>query len=197
MTLSKRLLNRLDLFWQQISKIFKFSSTYVYVLEELNLNTQAVVLRCKNVRTVLKTDCKTIISDSSLIAGLSPIHCAFIGGSFGRALRTSIQSNTAWKKKNEMSFLLQDNNGRYRIISEKRSGEIGYIDKKTKQIFVEDPLTIVNTDHIISRFDSSQACYLGILAGIRIENTKIRDKTTGQQQLNIMLNKPPKLRLVK
>ena len=95
-----------------------------------------------------------------------------------------------------MSFLLTNTRGRYTISSEKRTGEIKYYDKKYKREYLEHPITIASNDYIISEFDSTQACYIGILAGICMENTKVRDERTGQQQLEILLKKPPKLRFV-
>ncbi|PIQ42386.1 MAG: hypothetical protein COV52_05175 [Gammaproteobacteria bacterium CG11_big_fil_rev_8_21_14_0_20_46_22] len=106
-----------------------------------------------------------------------------------------MEGGEALKRAKKMNFLLSDKSGRYKIVFQNRNGEIGYFDQKSRQEFVEHPLTLVKNDYIISEFDSSQACFIGILAGVSIEKAI----SSGQSPDNVgdIMNKAPKLRVVK
>jgi hypothetical protein len=164
---------------------------------EINTSSQEVVFHFKYKAVFLRCKLTEAIADLSVIDNLIPWEACWLGGYYGRALRASIEGREALKKAKRMSFLLKNNRGRYRIVFQNRTGEIGYFDQKTKQEFIEHPLTVANNEHIISEFDPSQACYIGILAGISMEKTLSSDKKTGEKQLETLINKPPKLRIVK
>lgn len=166
-------------------------------LVEVNTSLQEVVVHVRNRSVFLKCKLGEAVSDLSIIDQLDPAEACWLGGYFGRALRSSLEGRDAIKKAKSMSFLLSNKRGRYMIIFQNRNDEIGYIDKKTQREFVEHPLTVANNEHIISGFDPSQACYIGILAGISMEKAISMDKKTGQSQLELLLNKPPRLRIVK
>jgi len=189
-------------FYNVISKIkniynLLFFTEETYFIEEINVQTNKVIIRYRGTRTIIKADLGSIISDAKIIDGLSPEQACLIGGYFGRVLRKSLESNKALKKAKRLSFLLKNNRGQYRIVFENRSGEVGYLDQKTKKEFIEHPLTMAKNSYIISKFDPSQACYIGILAGISMEKAIHLDEKTGQHNLDDLLKKHPKLRLIK
>ena len=99
-------------------------------------------------------------------------------------------------KAKNMSFLLKNTRGRYKIVFQNRNGDIGYFDQKTKKEFVEHPLTVAQSELLISRFDPSQACYIGLLAGISLEKALTIDQKTGQNTAQELFKKMPKLRVI-
>jgi hypothetical protein len=51
---------------------------------------------------------------------------------------------------------------------------ISYTDCINRNEFIEYPQSILNNPHIINYFDSTQACYIGILAGLSYEKMKTK-----------------------
>lgn len=190
--------------WAQIKHMFlnmiKFflnKESFPYVLEEIDMKSHVVIIRCRGTRTVIKQRIESLISDMVTIKGLSPKQACLLGGYYGRALRAAMEGRDALKKAKSMSFLLSNNHGHYKVLYQNRDGGIGYINQKTSREFVEHPLVIATSEHIISEFDSSQACYIGILAGISMEKAISMDEKLGTHKFEELLNKRPKLRIIK
>jgi len=162
----------------------------IYHLAEVNLATQEVVFRVKNRAIYVRCSFFEAVSNLSIIENLPPVEASWLGGYVGRALRTSEKKNKALKK---MSFLLKNEQGQYRIVFQNRAGEVGYYDKKTKKEFIEDPMSIVNNKYVISRFDPSQACYIGILAGLKMGKILSSGK---EGELELLREQRPRLRIV-
>jgi hypothetical protein len=59
--------------------------------------------------------------------------------------------------------------GKYRIHSMNRDGIISYLDTTKNLSHDRHPATIAKDETLISQFDPSQACYLGILAGLNAD----------------------------
>lgn len=165
-----------------------------YHIEEVSVKAQTILVRCRGTRTAFKITFESAISGSWLVPGLDSGQAAMLGGYYGRALRAATEGREVLKKVKNMSFLLSNKRGRYKIVFQDRNGDIGYYDQKTRQEFVEHPLTIVSNDYIISEFDSSQACYIGILAGVSLEKAAFSSKSL--DEINEIISKPPKLRVV-
>lgn len=168
---------------------------YPYFLEEIDVSKQRVIIRCRGTKTVIKADYSAVIGDENLISGVSPIQASIVGGYYGRALRSAMKANAVLKQTKHMDFLLRHRAGRYKILFQSRNGDVGYLDQKSRQQFAEHPLTIVNNRHIISEFDPSEACYIGILAGSSLEKALLSGKDISAAEK--LIQKPPLLRVVK
>lgn len=183
----------------RINVLFKaimFYQLAPYHIEEIDLTKQQLVIRCRGTRSIMRPSYVDVIADDTIIRGLSPMHACWVGGYFGRAFRSPDQKKEMLGKMRNISFSLKNNRGRYKIIFQNRNGDIGYFDQKTKREFVEHPLTVANNEYIISGFDPSQACYIGMLAGISMEKTMAADAETGAVEVDEIMKKPPKLRVV-
>ncbi len=167
-----------------------------YRIAEINTQTQEVVFHIRNKGVFLRCSLSEAIAINTIINDLTPWDACLLGGYFGRVLRTSVKKGIALKKAKSMSFLLKDNGSQYKIVFQNRDGKIGYIDRKQKREFLEHPVTIANAQHVISKFDPSQACYIGILAGISIEKSIQVDERTGQHTLDNIMNKRSTLRII-
>ncbi len=85
-------------------------STFSYKLEEIDFKANKVIIRCRGLRTVIKTSIEEAVYDYSLIQGLSPVEACMLGGYLGRYLRVPREANQAESKKaNHFSFLLSNN----------------------------------------------------------------------------------------
>lgn len=175
-----------------LSSFFKYSRDCRIV--EIDTDAQEVLFQIKNSSTLMRYKFSEAISDLTIVNRLLPSEACWLGGYYGRALRASLEGREALKKVKSMNFLLSSRKGRYTIAFQNRNGEVGYFDKKTRQEIVEHPLTIASHQHIISEFDPSQACYIGILAGLEMEKALASGKN--RDQVEALIKKPAKLRLV-
>jgi|GEM_PF-2544604 hypothetical protein len=177
---------------------FFFKKGPVYQIVEIDLSTQKVSFKLKNKSTVLKYDLLEALTDKDIIDGLSSTEASWIGGYFGRALRENSESSIAKKHTTAMdSFLVDTNQSRYRVTCRHRDGKISYIDKSTKKEYTEHPVTIVTTNHVITDFNPSQACYIGILAGLHFDKAQKELQSDKQPGKKAALKEQPKLRLIK
>ena len=93
-------------------------------------------------------------------------------------------------------FLLRDSEAQYRIISLNREGNLICIDKQKAKIFTESPYVIANTKYIISKFNNSQACYIGFLAGSFVEKEISRKNRDSDSLISRAAKMAPLLRVV-
>jgi len=94
--------------------------------------------------------------------------------------------------------LLSNKTGQYCIAFQDRSGEVGYFDQKTRKEFLQQPLEMVKNTYLISQFDPSQACYIGLLAGISMEKKiKLEAKGESVKTTKRVSSVRPHLRVVK
>jgi len=185
---------KLDILNRHIKVLTGFKS--LYTIEKIDTVAQSVIIRLCGTDTIIKLNYHNLISDESILSGLTPEQTCMIGGYFGRHFIAHKENQTHSTLRN-FSFLLQKNQGSYYITHLNRDGKIGYINKYTRKEFVEEPITIVNHRHIVSNFDPTQACYIGILAGMNIEKTMRSSCTTKRDKLKKKLDQKPVLRVVK
>ena len=73
-------------------------------------------------------------------------------------------------------------------MSEHRDGKITCLHTKTKATVCVDPLSIAKDSIFIRQFDATQACHIGMLAGIKLDKSKNKE---------VSLYSAPFLRVVK
>ncbi len=163
---------------------------FSFKLEEIDFKANKVIIRCIGLRTIIKTTLEEAVYDASLIRGMSPIEACMLGGYLGRYLKIPRENQQPISKKtNQFSFLLSNKTGRYCIAFQDRSGEVGYFDRETKKEFLRQPLEIVKDSHLISLFDPSQACYIGLLAGSSLEKAISVVKKSASTKPNLRIVK--------
>jgi hypothetical protein len=168
-----------------------------YRIAEIDTESEQAIFRVRNKNVFFQCALPIAIINRDIMNGLSPSEASWLGGHFGRSLRLKLEKAAAFKKVKNIPFLLIEGGGQYQITFLNRDGRVGYIDRKSKKEFLEHPLTLVNNRHIISKFDTNQACYIGILAGVSMEKAISFDLKTGQATLNGLMNKYPMLRMIK
>jgi len=181
---------------KSLVNVWSRNSTKGCRIVALDVVAQTVSFHVKNKAVVIRCKFSEAINNLEIIDQLSPHEACWLGGHFGRALRASLDGRAPLKKAKQMSFLLRKQEGRNRIVFENRTGEIGYIDTKTHQEYVEHPVAIATNDYVIALFNPNQACYIGILAGIRMEKAlNIDDGLCHGNVINLVGTKP-KLKIV-
>lgn len=138
-------------------------------LLKIDLSKQEVKFQIKMKIPILTCSITQAINELNLVDHISAVEACYLGGYYGKMLNASWYNDNFVKTANKtMSFLIKNNTGRCQILYRDRSGNICFIDKKIKKEFTTSPFTIVNDIKLISLFNSSQACYIGILAGIQL-----------------------------
>lgn len=160
----------------------------LYRVEEIDTIKKTAVIHCHGVRILLKLSINEIIKDATIIFNLSAIQAAYIGYYYGKLFETNATENLYWQDKS--NFMLRQAKGEYKILSQERNGDITYINIASNIIFIENPMYIFQNKNIINKFDSSQACYIGVLVGINL---------TKEEEKKLLGNKHkwPKLSIVK
>jgi hypothetical protein len=187
----KKILSTTSIYYRNLIPLIQYS--LIDVCEE----KQHVVLHVNGKSANITRSFSEVIGDSSIIENLRPLEACWIGAHYGRALRSSVESGEVLKKIKKMPFLLKNKPCKYKIIFLNRDWSVGYLERKTLLTYTEHPLTIARNEHIICGFDSIQACYIGILAGILMEKTINLEQKTGEKMLDKLFKKAPKLRLAK
>lgn len=178
------LLARMKSLYQLVSQIYQDAlkdKQYWYSIEEIDFDSQIVKIHVRGKHVVLSFRIQDAINDSVIINGLSPFDAACLGYSYGVGLR---RQQVSPDHKKPYDFLLNLSLGSLRILCQSRDGKIFYQDIVSQNSFSDAPLDIIQNSQLIVKFDSSQACYLGILAG----STEMRE--------NLNLEQAPYLRLV-
>lgn len=186
--------NTLNKFYSHLKDFF-YSNCNTCRLVDIDPKTQEVVFQIKMKSPIFRCSLTEAIFNSSLISTLSAQEACWLGGHYGRYLKSS-NKNQKMRNQNNKLEILKNSKGNYQIVCLNQGGKILYRDKKCGKIYDEHPLVIAINEHIISMFDPSQACYIGILAGISIEKAKLTDNKIKQKNLTNLLNKPPILRIV-
>ncbi|OGT41295.1 MAG: hypothetical protein A3F13_09865 [Gammaproteobacteria bacterium RIFCSPHIGHO2_12_FULL_40_19] len=159
-------------------------------LEEIDISKKVVVVRSRGARAVLKLSIAEAIADPSIIANLLPVQACWLGYYAGLLYDPAeIQKQKQYLKNAEGVFSLKCAAGQYRVVSQDRKGEITYMKSNDTDVITEYPINIVQDEVTISKFDASQACYIGILAGIYV--TKYGNNAQTIQK------KPPILHVIK
>ncbi|MHB1948958.1 MAG: hypothetical protein ACYCQI_12700 [Gammaproteobacteria bacterium] len=146
-----------------------------YRIVELNLKKQEVVLNVKRRSLILRYNYAEVIKEIWLIEALSIEDAALLGYFYGRCYRISQADKKQTKKISPSPLLLKNNSGRYKILYHYRDGNIAYTDSRNQQQFLENPQAIMRNSHVINHFDSTQACYIGMLAGLSYEKMQTKN----------------------
>jgi hypothetical protein len=164
----------ISLNWKRIEHFFYFIKQLlitntppgvIFRIIDINPETLDAVIKCINTRTTLKDKIPHLIKDKDVIAGLAPNDACWLGYYYGQAVQNK-SSSTIKKITWEVSFLMRNTRGKYRIHSMDRDGMISYLDTVKNLSYDEHPLAIAKNAALINQFDPSQACYIGVLSGL-------------------------------
>lgn len=164
--------NLITAFNKKISEFYhalKQVDTTAIKIEEIDLGNKVVVLRSKGAIATLKIPLVEVMADPYIIPKLSPSQACWLGYYVGLLYDTSERLyQDQLLKKSGYGFMLKNEKGHFRILSQNRKGEITYIDSLTHATQSDFPINIVQDNAVIKKFDSTQACYIGMLAGFHV-----------------------------
>jgi hypothetical protein len=181
-----------NILFSKFSSFFGYDKEVFFCIVNINSATEEVVLQVKHKSLTLTCTFSEAINDMSIVNHLSANEACYLGGYFGRALKKGSGRSEALRQAKSKPFLLQNTKSKYQILYQNRTGDIGYFDMKSKKEFIDNPVSLASNKYIMSNFNSCQACYIGILAGIFMEKAISHDKKQGKN-----IRGRPALRVVK
>lgn len=175
--------------FRNVIELLKKSQEYPCRVEEIDIVRKQVVIYCHGSRPTVYLPISDTVSDMSIISNLPPIQASWVGYFYGKLYwETLVKGGNHIKMSKTFTLGLSHSKGRYKLIGSERNGDLSYVDTIDKKLLTENPAKMLMNKHLIQRFDSSQACYIGILAGINIS----------QHGLNILNDKKiSHLRIIK
>lgn len=150
-----------------LNQLNQFSDSYCR-LEEVNLETEEIIIYCRGTRTIVKSKISDVVMDIAIIQNLTAVQASWLGYYYG--------SKSHFVNQKRKGLSLNCFKGKYQIISQDRKGEVTYQEINSKKIYKANPIDILSDESLIGDFDPTQACYIGILSGImRVKSNKKKD----------------------
>lgn len=164
-------------------------SQYIFFkIVDSSQDDEAFILQCINTGGTFHLTLPEIVFDSDILYGLHPTQACFIGIEYSRHIKNLNWSSSKQKREREkLKKHPAHRYGKYILSSQNRKGDIAFVDSKTNEAFLMDPRDVSLSKELIREFDASQAFYIGLLAGFKLNNLVKKDKT----------NQWPHLKLVK
>lgn len=160
-----------NVFNKNPKNILDHKSRYIFYKIVDSIENEEYTLQCINTNAVFRAKFPDIVFDVDILYGLHPIQACYIGIEYARFIKkinrpreiTKIQTSN-FKKYSISRY------GNYNLCYQNRTGDLSFINVKTNKEFVMDPRDIALTEELISEFDAAQAFYIGLTAGIKINN---------------------------
>lgn len=133
-------------------------------IEGIDLFNKKISIHCKGVRTPIMLTFDEIINDSMILANLAPKHATWVGYYYGKYYYDLIRNNAKYHDSSNLNFSINSTSGKFKLVMLTRNRELIYHDQNDHP-HVISPIKAATQNHLISRFDPIQACYIGILAG--------------------------------
>jgi uncharacterized integral membrane protein (TIGR00697 family) len=138
---------------------------YLYNLESINLDTKKVSVYFKGTRGVVVLNIRTLALDSAIITRMKSIDVSHVG--YYYAMIGNLDSNRI--AVNDQRKLLESYNlkaGIFNIKAIGRDGKLVIEDSRNLLLFNKFPLDVYQNKKLIENFSTSQALYIGYLAGL-------------------------------
>jgi hypothetical protein len=168
------------------------SSEFIfYKIVHFNDKQNKYMLQCFNTKATFLAKITDIISDEDILFSLHPIQACYIGIEYVAWLKqNNIDTKICNYQPKKISNYSSSRYGTLCLHYEDRKKNVCFKNLKTGEEFIMDPRDIALSEHLIREFDAIQAFYVGVLAGLKMNNpTRIYKE--------IDRSKQPKLFLVK
>lgn len=145
-------------------------------------------IQCICTKAILDLTIQGIVYDLAILHGLHPLQASFIGIEYAKILKKDfVSSKLQDSSKNAPSQPSISRYGKNNLLYQNRSGFLGFEDIYSGQQHLMDPRDIVLSQELIEDFDSSQAFYIGILAGFKFIHSTREGHTSNWRKNNSYL----------
>ena len=162
----------LNFFGKNTKKFLGKKSNYIFYKIVDSIKNEKYTLQCINTNSIFQAKITDIIFDLDILHGLHPIQACYIGIEYVNYLK---------KLNNPLEFKKIENNnsnkysmfryGNYHLYYQNRNGDLAFNNITSSEEFIMDPRDIALSEELIDEFDAAQAFYIGLAAGIRINNS--------------------------
>lgn len=136
---------------------------------------EGFVLQCINTKAIFRLNINEIVFDRDILHGLHPIQACYVGIEYSKYFKKMNAPTPSKNNKVEEDFVFRY--GKYHLHYQNRNGELCFVCEKTDQKFIMDPRDIALSEELIAEFDAAQAFYIGLWAGLKLNNPMNKIKT--------------------
>lgn len=146
-------------------------SNYIYYKIVDFIKNEKYALQCINTSAIFYASISEIVLDTDILYALHPIQACYIGIEYARHIKKHNFQKTVQKNKNyKINSYPGCRYGKYNLYSQDRQGNLCFINITTHHEVIMDARDIALSEELISEFDASQAFYIGLQAGLKINN---------------------------
>lgn len=159
--------NQISNYFKKIIEHLRQFSKPAFRLERINSEDCTASIYCRSARVLINQKIYEMVCNANIIHNMSSIHSSYLGYFYGLLIdKQKNDISFLLNKKQKSEFFLSLNRGKNIILSITRDGRINYKNKNLDEIYTKYPIDIYRNESVLINFESSQACYIGILAGI-------------------------------
>lgn len=134
-------------------------------IEEINILKKTIVIHCRGVEGSVKLSFDEIINDPVMLSNLSSKHASWIGYYYGKHYCNLIREKQKNNASPNFDFSINRFPSQLVITMLNRQNDLVCLDKENNTTCTISPVSAMANERLIKKFDSIQACYIGILAG--------------------------------
>lgn len=165
-----------------LDRLRRFSKP-AFRLDRINSEKGIASIYCRGARVVINQKIHEVICNPSIIHNMDSIQSGCLGYHYGLLVENERNDmGFLLNKKKKSKFSLRFSKGENTVLSITRDGRVNYKNNNSNEVYTESPLDLYKDESILINFEPSQACYIGILAGL--------------SQKKLRHNNAPKLRLL-
>ncbi len=151
---------------------------------------QTYLLQCINTKATFQSNINEIVFDTDILYGLHPIQACYVGIEYSKHIKnTFLSAEKQQKQKEKIGKLSVCRYGKYNLCSQNRDGKLCFVSKTNGECFTMDPRDIALSEELINEFDASQAFFIGLNAGLKLNGPatkQSKQKTMNAPQLRIV-----------
>lgn len=169
---------------------YSFDKNYIYKIQEIDELEDQVIISCQGRGAAIRASIDDIGNDEYIVNSLPPHHACWLGYYYGKKwLKVKNKGKYSNCSDRYTGYSKQEI---FKIIGQNRAGEILYKNILNEVLYQENPIQLAKSK-TISKFDASQAFYIGFLAALKAVKTPSTDFNENMKPIK---NKPY-LRVVK
>jgi hypothetical protein len=150
----------------------KRASYIFYKIVDFINDKKEYTFQCINTHAIFHAKIIDIVFDIDLLYALHPIQACFVGIEYAKHFKEinslpELQQDVQKQKLNKYST---HRYGKYSLCYQERKGDVCFTETRTGKKFFMDPRDIALSEELIREFDAAQAFYIGLFAGLKLNN---------------------------
>lgn len=127
-------------------------------------------IQCINTKAIFCSKIGDIVFDTDILYSLHPIQACYIGIEYAKFFKNDNEFGSNHNQKQKNNRYLMQRYGKYNLQFLDRKKNLSFVNSKTNKTFLIDPRDVVLSKNLIEEFDASQSFYIGLNAGLKLNN---------------------------